>query len=52
MPDTTNYMIAGYGVIFALLILYSVSLWIRSAWVKKAQRQLGEGVKGEQPTKE
>ncbi len=30
MADTMNYMLAGYGGIFGVLILYALSLIIRS----------------------
>ncbi len=29
MPETTNFMIAGYAVIFTGLVLYLVSLFVR-----------------------
>ena len=28
-PDTTNYMIGGYGIFFAVMILYLASLVVR-----------------------
>jgi hypothetical protein len=29
-PDTSGYMIAGYAVIFTVMLIYLVSLYIRS----------------------
>jgi hypothetical protein len=52
MPDTMNYMIAGYGLIFGVLLFYSISLWIRSAKVQKELRHLAEGLKGNQADQE
>lgn len=28
--ETTNYMIAGFGVIFGIMLLYVISLYIRN----------------------
>lgn len=30
IPDTTNYMIAGYAIAFATMAIYVVSIFIRS----------------------
>lgn len=48
MPDTMIFLIAGYGVIFGVLILYFVSLWIRCASVMKEQRHVADGLIVEQ----
>jgi hypothetical protein len=29
-PDTSGYMLAGYAIIFAVMLLYLFSLWIRA----------------------
>lgn len=30
IPDTTSYMIAGYAVIFGVMLVYLVSLFVRA----------------------
>ncbi len=41
-PDTTNFMIAGYAVIFGVLIVYVVSLFLRWRNLKREQQALEE----------
>jgi hypothetical protein len=39
-PDTTMYMIAGFTVIFAGILIYILTLRIRSKYVKKKTKQV------------
>jgi len=41
-PETTQYMIAGYAVIFGVLALYLVSLIVRSRNLKRDMEVLQE----------
>lgn len=41
-PDTTSYMIAGYAVIFSVLLLYLFSLFIRNRNLKRDLETLEE----------
>ena len=41
-PDTTSYMIAGYAVIFSVLLLYLLSLFIRNRNLKRDLETLEE----------
>lgn len=34
-PNTSSYMIAGYAIAFGVMILYVISLYIRSSNLKK-----------------
>jgi hypothetical protein len=45
MAETTNYMIAGYGVIFGVMALYVVSLVVRLRSLRAQQRMLEEDEK-------
>jgi hypothetical protein len=40
--ETTRYMIAGYSVIFAVMILYIVSIFIRLRNIKRDLETLNE----------
>jgi hypothetical protein len=42
MAETTNYMIAGYSVIFGVMGLYVVSLVVRLRSLRAQQRMLEE----------
>ena len=48
-PDTTAYMIAGYGLLFAFLMIYLASLFIRTHNLKEDLKVL-EGMKGQGQT--
>jgi len=41
-PDTSQYMIAGYAISFGVMILYVVSLFIRSRNLKRDMSMLEE----------
>jgi hypothetical protein len=41
-PDTTSYMIAGYIVIFGIMLLYVVSLFLRRRKLEQDIKFLGE----------
>jgi hypothetical protein len=46
MPDTLNYMIGGYAVIWIVSFAFIVSLWLRTRNLRKdvdVLRQLAEG---------
>lgn len=45
MAETTNYMIAGYGVIFGVMALYVASLVVRLRRLRAQQRMLEEDEK-------
>ena len=45
-PDTSAYMIAGYSIFFALIIIYLVSLYLRSRNLNEDLNTL-EGMKDE-----
>jgi hypothetical protein len=40
--ETTNYMIAGYAVIFGAMALYLLSLWLRQRNLEKDLQVLQE----------
>lgn len=40
--QTTTYMLAGYGVIFGVLLVYLISLWIRHRNLKRDEAMLGD----------
>ena len=40
--QTTNYMLAGYAVIFGIMGIYLLSLWIRSRSLKQDLALLAE----------
>ena len=42
IPDTTNYMIAGYAVIFIVMAVYLTSFFIRSHNLKQDFETLQE----------
>ena len=44
--DTTAYMIAGYAVIFGVMLLYVISLWVRNRNLEKDLEVLQE-IQGE-----
>jgi len=44
--DTTDYMIAGYAVIFGVMLLYVISLWVRNRNLEKDLEVLQE-IQGE-----
>ncbi len=39
-PDTTNFMIAGYAVIFSVMAIYLISLIVRWRSLERDQRML------------
>jgi hypothetical protein len=41
-PDTSQYMVAGYAISFGVMILYVVSLFIRSRNLKRDMSMLEE----------
>jgi hypothetical protein len=41
-PDTSAYMIAGYAVIFSIMLIYLISLIIRNRNLKKDYEMLEE----------
>jgi hypothetical protein len=41
-PDTLNFMILGYGVIFAVMAIYLVSLVVRFRNLREDQKTLDE----------
>lgn len=43
-PDTFNYMIAGYIVLFGVLISYVVNLWARLRILRQEEASLEERV--------
>jgi len=45
--ETTNYMIAGYVVIFGLILLYLISLYIRQRNLKQDLEVLEEIQQGQ-----
>ncbi len=42
MPETTNFMIAGYAVIFVGFVLYLVSLFVRYHNLHQDEQMLDE----------
>lgn len=40
--ETTNYMIAGYSVIFSIMLLYIVSIFIRGRNLRRDQETLSK----------
>lgn len=40
IPDTTSYMIAGYAVIFGVMLVYLVSLFVRARNLRQDLRVL------------
>lgn len=42
--DTLNYMIAGYAVIFTLILGYAASLWLRWKRLRREEREFEEMV--------
>ncbi len=40
--NTLNYFIAGYGVIFMSILIYSISLWVRWRKLKREESHLTE----------
>ena len=47
-PDTSVYMIAGYGVAFVVMGLYLASIYLRSRNLKQDMSMLEEMEKAEQ----
>jgi len=41
-PDTSQYMVAGYAISFGVMLLYVVSLFIRSRNLKRDMSMLEE----------
>ncbi len=42
MPETTNFMIAGYAVIFVGFVLYLISLYVRFRNLHQDEHMLDE----------
>jgi hypothetical protein len=40
--ETTHYMIAGYAVIFSIMLIYTVSIYIRRRNLKRHMEMLEE----------
>ncbi len=40
--ETTNYMIAGYAVIFSIMLIYTVSIFLRRRNVQRDLQTLSE----------
>jgi len=47
--ETTNYMIAGYVVIFGVMLIYLVSLFVRHRNLKRDLETLEEVASGQEP---
>ncbi len=47
--ETTRYMIAGYSVIFSIMLLYTISIFVRRRNLKRDQKMLNEMDSKEQP---
>ncbi len=40
--ETTRYMIAGYSVIFSIMLLYTISIFVRRRNLRRDLETLGE----------
>ncbi len=47
MPDTLNYMIAGYAVFWVVTFVFMLSLWLRTRNLQKEVSVLEQLVEGE-----
>ena len=45
IPDTSQYMIAGYAVIFGLMAIYLLSLYLRHRALQRSQNSLDPSIK-------
>jgi hypothetical protein len=41
-PDTSQYMVAGYAIAFSVMLIYVISLFIRSRNLKRDMSMLEE----------